>query len=245
MPVFFMKEVVGQIFEFLGRVGGEAGSLFDPFAEGSGVLAFFGFDQDEGEKFALPGRKGGGPAIGGVDDGLGLKGAGHPADADDDGAVVIDFQGIAHLERRGLSAGLLRLPGQTGVGSHVIHDNGVLLAQVVQAALEHDRRAADKRGVVQAEDIADLKVAVLQAGFQQAFVQGNSPFDAVDAPDAEEFGVLEGLDVVNELNLGIHHPDIRLGKVGNETIRPGHEAGEDRGLLGDEQGSEGQPHDDP
>ena len=115
----------------------------------------------------------------------------------------------------------------------------------LEAALEHDGRAADEGGVVQAEDVADLEVAVLQAGLQEALVEGDGPLDAVDAPDAEELGVLEGFDVVDELDLGVHDPDVGLGGVGDEAVGAGHEAGEDGGLLGDEQGGEGEPHDDP
>jgi hypothetical protein len=74
---------------------------------------------------------------------------------------------------------------------------------------------ASFRSVVQTEDIADLKIASLQSGFQQSLIKGNSPLYTVYSPDSEELGVLKRFDVVNELNLGIHHPDVRLGKIGN------------------------------
>ena len=72
---------------------------------------------------------------------------------------------------------------------------------------------ASFRRVVQTEDIADLKIASLQAGFQQSLIKGNSPFYTVYSPDAEELGVLKRFDVVNELNLSGSMTQIyKLGK---------------------------------
>ena len=93
-------------------------------------------------------------------------------------------------------------------------------------------------------DVAGLESAVLQARLEQALVQRHGPLHALDAAHAVQLGVLQRLDVVDELHLGVHDPDVRQAEVGDEAVGAGHQADEDGRLLGDEQGGEGQPHDD-
>ena len=151
---------------------------------------------------------------------------------------------VAHLERNRLAAGLLRLLRQPGCRPHVVDDDGVLAAQVGEAALDHDGRPADQGRVVEAQQVDGLEVAVLEARLQEPLVERHGPVDAGDAAHPEELGVLHRLDVVDELDLGVHDPDVGLGQIGDDAVGAGHQAGEDRGLLGDEEGREGEPHDD-
>src|SRR5205085_9068535 len=71
----------------------------------------------------------------------------------------------------------------------------------------------------------------------------DGPFDALRAADAEELGVLQGLDVVDELHLGVHDPDVGEARVRDEAVGPGHQADENRHLLGDEEGGDRQTED--
>src|SRR5205823_3878127 len=56
--------------------------------------------------------------------------------------------------------------------------------------------------------------------------------------------ILERLDVVDELDFFVHHPDIRRAGVGYEAVGPRHEPDKDGRLLRDQQGREGEPDDD-
>ena len=174
---------------------------------------------------------------------LGVERPRHAADADDDGAVVVQLDGVADLQRD------LRLPvggraGEHALGADVVDDDPVRPAQVGQLALHHHRRAADEGGVVDAGDDAGLVVAVVQPGLDQPAVHRHRPLHAVDSPDAEQLRAGHGLYVVDELDVGFHGPDVDAPGVGDGAVGPGHEADENTRLLRDEQRGEGQPHDD-
>jgi hypothetical protein len=125
-----------------------------------------------------------------------------------------------------------------------VHDHALRPTQVVQRALDHLGRAADQRRIVQPDDVAGLEVAALEPGLEQALIERHGPLDALHAADAEQHCVLHGLDVVDELHLGVHDPDLRQAGVADEAVGPRHQADEDRRLLRDEQGGERQAHDD-
>ena len=158
--------------------------------------------------------------------------------------MVVDLQGVADLEGNGFAASLPGPFGQPGPGPDVIDNNSVLPAQVTQVSLDHLGGAADECGIIEAEDVTDLEVTIFQSGLQKALVKRDGPFDSLDTADAEEFRILKGLDIVDEQDLGVHDPDVRLGEIGDRAIGPGHQPGEDGRLLGDEQGRERQSHDD-
>jgi hypothetical protein len=110
--------------------------------------------------------------------------------------------------------------------------------------LDHHRRPADQRRIIEPEDVARLEISVAEPRLQQPLVKRHRPLDAADAAHAKQLGVLERLDVVDELNLAVHHPDVWVREIGDRAERPRHQPEENRRLLRDQQRRERQPHDD-
>ena len=207
-----------------------------------GVFSGARLGDDEGQQLALLRGEHGGAGVGGVDDRIGLEGGRDLADAHDIDAVVVELQGVAHLER---DAGAVRgFSCQLALRTHHIHDDAVAAAEVGELAGDHLRRAADESLVIQADGNAGLKGAIVQAGAEGAFVERHGPVHTGDATHLEHLGFLQGLDVVNVLHLRIDDPDVRHGDVCEEAEGAGHDTGKDGRLLGDEQRGKGEPDDD-
>ena len=195
----------------------------------------FGLCQNEGERFSLVGRVLDRLAVAGVNDGKCLKGAGGFADADEDAAEIVHFKCSAEF------VGLVR-PELVVAG--VVHDEGVGLAEIVPTADEHFLGSADEGVVVEAEEDHLLEIAVVEAGAGQAFVEADGPIDAGDAADTVEIVFGHGLDVVDELHVGIHDPNAGAFQVFDLAGGAEQQAAKNGGLLGDEQRGKGDTEDD-
>ena len=125
-----------------------------------------------------------------------------------------------------------------------VHHDAVGASEILKPAFHHRGGAADQRGVVEADDVAGLEIAVVEPGLQDAFVKRDGPVHALDPADAQQLRVLDRLDVINELDFGVHHPDVGEARVGDEAVGAGHEAHEDGHLLGDEERGDGEAEED-
>ena len=170
-----------------------------------------------------------------VDDRKRLKRAARLADADDLRLVVVHFEPLADPR-------LLVRPEQ--LVAFEVHDHGVRLAQVEQVAEDHVGRRADKRGIIEPQQNRLLEIAVLQPRAREALVQPHRPGHARHAANAIQIAVRERLDVVRELHVGVHHPDVGALDVANLPARLQHQAAKDRRLLGDQQRGERDAQDD-
>jgi hypothetical protein len=50
----------------------------------------------------------------------------------------------------------------------------------------------------------------------------NPPYTA----DAKKLRILEGFDIIDEEDLGVHDPNVRLRKIGDRAIGTGHQPSE-------------------
>ena len=155
--------------------------------------------EHEGEHLPLRGRERDRLAVAGVADREALERAAGLHDAHDDGPVVV------HLEDAAEPEGLAR-PDPLVAG--VVHDHRVGLPQVGDRAEEHLCGRADERGVVEPEEDHLLVRALLEPRPAEALVEPHRPGHPRHALDAEEFRVGQRLDVVDELHVGVHDPDV-------------------------------------
>ncbi len=212
----------------------------DALAQLGRIDAALRFDENEAEQLPLLRGEGRGAGVGGVDNGLALERARDLAEPDDNGAVIVEFQCVADFQGNRLAAVIGNL-GELVVRADFIDDDGLGAAKVFDPPnfsgriRHHFRRPADERGIVEADHVAGLELAVLQAGADEALVKRHRPLDAGDAANAVKLRVLHRLDVVDELDFLVHHPDVGLAQIGDGAEGAGHQAAEDRGLLGDQQ----------
>jgi hypothetical protein len=103
-----------------------------------------------------------------------------------------------------------------------------LPSEIAKVSLDHLRRASDKGSVVETENINNLEVAILQPSLEKSFVERNCPFHPGDASHPEKLSILKRFYIIDELNFGIHDPNIGLRQVINGTVSSGHQSGEDR-----------------
>lgn len=127
----------------------------------------------------------------------------------------------------------------------VVHDHGVGLPEVPDAADEHPVGRAGQVGIVQADELHLLELAVQQAAAGAAPVEPHRPLHALDFPNAKDVVVGKRPGGVQVIHAGIHHADRRFADVADRADRQRHHAAEDRGLLRDQQRREGDPEDDP
>jgi hypothetical protein len=125
-----------------------------------------------------------------------------------------------------------------------IDDHRVRLSQISEPTDKNLLRGADERGVVQADENRLLIAAIGQPSAAQPFVEPNGPLDARRAADAVEVVLAHRLDVVDELHVGIHDPDLRALNVANLARGHQHQPAEDRGLLRNQQGGKRHAQDD-
>ena len=147
------------------------------------------------------------------------------ADAHNNRAPVIKFECISDLQRYGFP--VRPNLGEFVGGADLVHDDSITTAQISQLALNHLRWPAEQRGVVQAHDIAGLEISITEPRLDQSLVERHRPLDAADTAHTIQDGILQWLDVVNELHFGIHHPDVGLGRIAQKAERASHEANED------------------
>ena len=135
----------------------------------------------------------------------------------------------------------------------VVDEDGVGLAKVFQSAFEDSlaRRRTNHRRVVEPEQddrldhLAGLPLDVVDLGSRCAFIERDRPEHPFDALDPVEVVLDHRLDIIDLENVGVHHPKVGAGRVGDLAGGPEHQAAKDRALLGDKQGGERQAHDDP
>jgi hypothetical protein len=231
----FADEVgLGHVAELLVGVSAEAGDALDLGGERAGGFAGFGLGEDEGEFLALLRGVDRGSRVSGVNDRVGLKGLCGFADADDDGAVVVELDGIAEFEGDELVVGTAA--GEFGVGAGLIDDDAVSFTEIFERAGDHFCGAANQGGVIEAVDDGLLEVTVVEADAEVAFVERDCPGYAIDGADAGQLGIGHGFGVVGKLNAGIDDPDFDITEVtdgGGNAINNAVEHGK---LLGDEEG---------
>src|SRR5262249_31782317 len=107
----------------------------------------------------------------------------------------------------------------------------------------HGRRSADQGGIVEAHHVAGLEGTIRKPCLEQALIQRHSPLHPFHTADAVEFRILQWLDVIDELHLGVHDPQVGEPGVGDKAIAARHQADKDGPLLCDEQRSEGETDD--
>ena len=199
-------------------------------ANSSGATPRLALDQHERDHPAVGRHEQGGLAVTGVDDRLGLKCLRGAEDADDHGPAVVHLQHLAGVER---------LAGPHVMEAGLVHDDGVGLLQVAQPADDHVVGGPGQAGVVHAEQVDRLEVAVGRAGPRPALVKIDGPGDTRHAADAVNIVVGDGLDVVDVADAGVHDPDVGPGGVADAAGGPEHDAAEGGALLGDQQRGEG------
>ena len=132
---------------------------------------------------------------------------------------------VVHLEDPPEAEGFAR-PDPRVAG--IVDDHGVGLAEVSDRAHEDAGRGADERRIIEAQQDHLLVGALLEPGPGDALVEPHRPVHPRHALHAEELRVGERLDVVDELDVGIHHPDARPLDVANLAHGERHEPAEDR-----------------
>jgi hypothetical protein len=99
--------------------------------------------------------------------------------------------------------------------------------KIAKVSLYHLRRTSDKGRVIEPQNINNLKVSVLQASLKKPLVERSCPFYPGDASYPEKLSILKRFYIVDELDFGIHDPDIGLRQVVNEAVSTRHQPGED------------------
>ena len=116
--------------------------------------------------------------------------------------------------------------------ARLVHDDRVRPADVGQGAeLELPRRPHERRVVHPHEDDRPhAPLGGLHPG--RPLVEPHRPLDPLHSPHAIEVVVREGLDLVDEAEARVHHPDLRVAHVLDLAGRAPHDVAEDRGLVG-------------
>ena len=132
---------------------------------------------------------------------------------------------VVHLEDPPEAEGFAR-PDPRVAG--IVDDHGVGLAEVGDRAQEDAGRSTDEGGIVEAQQDHLLVGALLESGPGDPLVEPHRPVHSRHALHAEELRVGKRLDVVDELDVGIHDPDARPLDVADLAHRERHEPAEDR-----------------
>ena len=157
--------------------------------------------------------------------------------------MVVELEHVPNLERDRRAPGGVRL-GEPPARPVLVDDHALSSAQVLEAPLDHRRRPADQGRVVEPEQVDRLEPPVGQPRLEQSLVEGHRPINPLHATHRVELRVLHRLDVVDVLDLPVHHPDLRVARIRDGAEGAEHDAREDGHLLGDEQGGEGDAEDD-
>src|SRR5262249_54703119 len=140
---------------------------------------------------------------------------------------------IANLQWH--AGSIWHVSGEFATGGNRIDNNAITAPQVGELPGHHCCWTTDECGIVEPDHNHRLEHAICQACLQESFVQRYGPLHAVDTAYTEQLRLLEWLDVINELYLGVHDPDVRQPGIGNKTIRARHDAYKDAQLLFDEE----------
>ena len=82
---------------------------------------------------------------------------------------------------------------------------------------EHLRRPADQGFIIEADNGAALKCATAKPSPKCPLEESRSPLNSLDAPDKQDLGILQRLDILKILNLRIDHPDVRQTRIDQEA----------------------------
>src|SRR5262249_6525222 len=160
--------------------------------------------QHKGQQLALAWCEERGARIGRIDDRLRLKGACDARQADHDGAMIIELKSIADAQWDGLDAWLRCRLSQLASGSDDIHNDGIAVPETRRVPGRDGRRSADQGGIVEAHHVAGLEGAICKPCLEQALIQRYGPLNPLYTADAVEFRILQRLDVIDKLHLGVH-----------------------------------------
>ena len=137
-------------------------------------------------------------------------------------SITLTMLGSYH--RAGGVAGL-SMPGTTGSSTLV---NGLDGGPVTALRVRRSSRCGRERFLLQ---VGGAKV---ELGPAVPLVERDGPLHALDPPDPVEVALEHRLDVVDEPDAGVHHPEVGAGDVGDLRAGPEHQAAEDRPLLRDQ-----------
>lgn len=150
-------------------------------------------------------------------------------DAHDHGLPVV------HLELFAEREGFL---GPKLLEAIFIHEDRVGMSQVAEIAERDILRSADERGVVEADEDHLLEGAIGEPAAVDAFVEPHRPGHARHTANAIEVVFAHRLDIVDELDLAVHDPNVGPANVLDLADGKRHQPAEDRALLGNEERGE-------
>ena len=122
--------------------------------------------------------------------------------------------------------------------SDPVDGDGIGSAQIKDRAEDHARRDPGQRGIIDTEKKRALGAALGGLHRGRRLEEGNSPGNPGDAAHAMQLGVAYGPDQIDIFDRRIHHPDVDVGRVGDDVLRARHQADEQARLLGHQQGRE-------
>ena len=135
---------------------------------------------------------------------------------------------IVHLKR---AVQFERFAREQKIVAGAIDHHRIRLAQSFPGAEQHFARRADERRIVDAHDRGLGEIAFRRARDRLALEKAHGIVHTRHAPDAEEIGVLQRLGLLEILGCRIHHPNLGVGDVGDLAACAAHDAGEDAGLI--------------
>ena len=207
----------------------QSGLLLDPPADLLRIDAWLRLREHEREHLSLRRCKEHRLAVPRVDDRKALKRAECLGDSHEHRAAVVHLEHAAETER-------LAWPDQLVAG--IVHDHGIGLAEIGDRSHEDSLRCADERGVVHTQENHLVIVPLLHPRPGEPLVKPHRPLDTRHSFDAKQAGVGQRLDVVDELDVFVHHPDAGPLDVADLTDGERHQPAENRRLLRDEQRGE-------
>src|SRR5262245_29418224 len=143
-------------------------------------------------------------------------------DADNGGLVIVKLKRAIELEW---------LVGKQQHITRLVDNYGIRLAKTLPRSEQHLARRARERGVVETEADRDVEFAIERARDRITFEKFHRPLDALYAAHAGEVSVFERLGLLEILGLGIHHPNLRVGDIGNLAAGALHYSCEDGTLV--------------
>lgn len=219
-------------FELIDHLRLKARLLLDPPANFGRIGLRIGLSQDERHHFPLLRHELNRLTVSRIDDWKCLKGPTCFANSHDDGPTIV------HLKRPPQSEWILR---PQLLRTAAIDDHRVRLPKILQSPGEDFLRRADQRPVVYSNENRLLITAVRQPRPAKPLVQFHGPFDPRYAADAVQLVLAHRLDVVDELNVGVHYPQVRSLNIFDLAGRQPHQSAKYRRLLRNEQGREPHP----
>ena len=154
--------------------------------------------------------------------------------------MIVHLDRHADRERNGRPSGDRAGPRERAAHAVDIDDHAIGKFEVGEPARDHERRSADQRRIVKADQRAALKGDVGEAHARIADIERHRPSDAIDAAHAADGGVGEWLDIAAVLHMRIHHPEIGEAGIAHEAVGHVEDAEEQRRLLRHEERGEGQ-----